>query len=410
MHSHGGDFNSRPGDVRQFGNNKSWIHTENRDKTSNKHGRTDFCDLCSAGNVKPVNGLKYRGLTFDNDFTFIRKNGKSQIDFCFTNANGKTKIKNFDIADFHISDHRPIALVVEIGMEPGLTGIYKRAIDLNYEYNPVDVDICKFRGNYDYDEIQKNSIDRKHVIETCVYEKLHNDDINGAIDLLDEHLKSAHKGYKKETNVVTNPVINMENVNRAFDEYITALSDNTISEPATQILLDRYISARKSVTREMMNLDAHKWNDILKSNDTKTFWRYVDWKGNYSKSKKMLNPPSIVKFKIFFEELYKCDNQRELYDLMEIKSDVNIPVLDEPSNENEIIVAWKAMKKSGFDYNLPILSVLITFFGLMLVHIMNMMFYVKYPVTLACSLLSLIPKKGNLMLPKNFRGIQMMKS
>ena len=84
-------------------------------------------DLCSAGNVKPVNGLKCRGLTFDKDFTFIRKNGKSQIDFCLTNANGKTKIKNFDIAsaDFQISDHRPIALVVEIGMEPDLSGIYK---------------------------------------------------------------------------------------------------------------------------------------------------------------------------------------------------------------------------------------------------------------------------------------------
>ena len=124
----------------------------------------------------------------------------------------------------------------------------------------------------------------------------------------------------------------------------------------------------------------------------------------------MLNPPSIGKFEIFFEELYKCDNQRELYDLMEIKSDVNIPVLDKPINENEILIAWKTMKESGFDYNLPILSVLITFFGLMLVHIMNMMFYVNYPVELACSLLSLIPKKGNLMLPKNFRGIQMMKS
>ena len=128
----------------------------------------------------------------------------------------------------------------------------------------------------------------------------------------------------------------------------------------------------------------------------------------------MLNPPSIVEFEIFFEELYKCDNQRELYDLMEIKSDVNIPVLDEPAvdepiNENEIKVVWKTMKKSAFDYNIPILSVLITFFGLMLVHIMNMRFYVKYPVTLASSLLSLIPKKGNLMLPKNFRGIQMMK-
>ena len=77
-----------------------------------------------------VNGLKYRGLTLDNDFTYIRKNGKSQIDFCLTNTHGKTKIKNFNIAstDFHISDHRPITLVVEIGMGPDLTGIYKRAV------------------------------------------------------------------------------------------------------------------------------------------------------------------------------------------------------------------------------------------------------------------------------------------
>ena len=68
------------------------------------------------------------------------------------------------------------------------------------------------------------------------------------------------------------------------------------------------------------------------------------------------------------------------------------------------------MKKSGFDFQLPILYVLITQFSLMLVNLMNMIFYMKYLISLACSLLSLIPKIGNLMLPKNYRGIQMMKS
>ena len=107
-------------------------------------------------------------------------------------------------------------------------------------------------------------VDRKDVIDTCVYEKLHNDDINGANDLLDEHLKSAHKGNKKETNVVTNPFINMENVNRASDEYITALSDNTISEPATQVLLDRYISTRHtSITRSLHFNPPHKYYSIV---------------------------------------------------------------------------------------------------------------------------------------------------
>ena len=88
----GGDFNCRPGDLRQLGNGNMWAYTENNDKTTNKHGRTHFRDLCSTGNVKPVNGMKYHGMVCDNDFTFIRSNGKSQIDYCLTNSNGRTKI------------------------------------------------------------------------------------------------------------------------------------------------------------------------------------------------------------------------------------------------------------------------------------------------------------------------------
>ena len=86
---------------------------------------------------------------------------------------------------------------------------------------------------------------------------------------------------------------------------------------------------------------------------------------------------------------------------MEIDTDVTIPILDEPITDNEIKLAFRAMKKPGFDYKLPILSILVTYFSLMLVNIMNMMFYVKYPVTLAYSLLSLIPKKETWCSQKN---------
>ena len=36
--------------------------------------------------------------------------------------------------------------------------------------------------------------------------------------------------------------------------------------------------------------------------------------------------------------------------------------------------------------------------------------YIKYPIHLALSILCVIPKKGNLKMPKNFRGIQMMRA
>ena len=40
--------------------------------------------------------------------------------------------------------------------------------------------------------------------------------------------------------------------------------------------------------------------------------------------------------------------------------------------------------------------------------LLNILFFVKYPVKLAISLLIALPKKGNLALPKNYRGIQMI--
>ena len=91
---------------------------------------------------------------------------------------------------------------------------------------------------------------------------------------------------------------------------------------------------------------------------------------------------------------------------MALESDTYIPVLDNPISGDEMNSAWKEMKKSGYDYNLPIIGILISYFSFTILNILNILFYVKYPVSLACSLLSIIPKKGDLMLPKNYRGIQ----
>ena len=95
---------------------------------------------------------------------------------------------------------------------------------------------------------------------------------------------------------------------------------------------------------------------------------------------------------------------------MEINTDKNIPALDKPIGTEEIKTAYKDMKKPGFDYKLPILTIFVTHFMTLLVTMTNAIFSVKYPVSLAYSLLSLIPKKGNLMQPKNYRGVQMMKT
>ena len=71
-------------------------------------------------------------------------------------------------------------------------------------------------------------------------------------------------------------------------------------------------------------------------------------------------------------------------------------------------LAIKEMKKGGYDYSLKILNILVQFMSPILLLLFNIMFFVSYPVTLATSLLCALPKKGNLALPANYRGIQML--
>ena len=299
--------------------------------------------------------------------------GKSQIDFCLTNSIGRRQIKSFNISsnDWHLSDHRPITLVLEVDASIDTSKLLKRAIDLNCTNNDSCNGIQQFKGSYDYDAIERGLLHRKDEIENSIGTKLHNNDVLGAIDVLDEHVKSVHKLNKKQTISITTATIDMSSVNKEFDEYLLVLSNKNVSETDVQISLEHYMSERKTITKEIMKSDAQKWEEVVKSNDAKTFWQYIDRKGNL-KRKKTSNSPPIQQFEVFFEELYKCKNQRELYEIMEIDTDVIVPILDEPITDNEIKLAFRAMKKPGFDYNLPILSILVTYFSFMLVNIMNM--------------------------------------
>ena len=54
------------------------------------------------------------------------------------------------------------------------------------------------------------------------------------------------------------------------------------------------------------------------------------------------------------------------------------------------------------------LHIIVNVMSSILVIILNILFYLSYPISLATSLLIDIDKKGNLLLPHNYRGIQML--
>ena len=74
---------------------------------------------------------------------------------------------------------------------------------------------------------------------------------------------------------------------------------------------------------------------------------------------------------------------------------------------NELLESSLQIQKGGFDYPATALSLMLTCLSPLVLRLLNIMFVTEYPTMLSVSLLSVIPKIGNLRLPSNYRRIQM---
>ena len=354
--------------------------------------------------------MRYGDIRIDNDFTFLRGNTKSQIDFALTNVKGRSNIQHFKIAqsDWHISDHRMIELEIKVETEVCATFLLTRSRDLNRTNCDETKGVTQFRGNYDYFAIKNNLERSKEDIISSVQLHLDRRDVEAAVCSLETAVKKAHIGTRIKPKISTSYSVDaMSRVNSAFDDYLV-ISRNSRSNIEIQAALDHYMEARKKITTDTFKGELKIWNDALKSNDAKSLWRCIDWKGNY-RGEKQYDAPDVKEFEHFYEDLYDNNDPNELQEIEKLDTDIIIPELDNPISNIEMLDAFNEMKKPGFDFNLPVLGILLSHFSILLLNIFNAMFFIQYPLTLAISLLSLIPKKGNLLLPKNFRGIQMMK-
>ena len=407
----GGDLNCRPGNFENVSNSK-WKYNANKDLITNKHGRTFLKDLCLTCNINPINGLRYRKKIFDNDFTFFRgKNRKSQIDLTLTNDEGRKCIENFKILqhDWHFSDHKPITLHLRVPNKVNSSNLLGRALDLNYVPNDMNNEITQLKGNFNYNKIHEELINAKDELISLMNKELDNCRIDASLDILDSKLKDIHNKNKVKNTIQLLVPDKMQNVNKAFDEYMVALNDPDSNEHLINEKYEQYIVKRKAINTDIIKDESRKWNDYMKDNDSKKFWSLVDWKGNFGLKKNTISP-TMNEFEVFFKDLYDCPDKNEVAEIMSLESNVDVPILDNPITENEMNEAFNTMKKSGYDFSLSVLKTLVYSFPILLLTLFNLIFFVKYPIALACSLLSLIPKTGNLMLPKNFRGIQMLKS
>ena len=402
----GGDMNCRFGELNIAFQEQRLAYTENKDSTSNHHGRTYGIDLCDSCKIFPLNHLKMYNRTFAGDFTYHKADKKSQIDYVFTDRTGLKYIEKFEICvdSWHLSNHRPLCLEIKASESINCHTLWRRSKDLNYEFDPQQTKPTRYLATYDTDIFQGYLNDNHRNVEKAVLRELEKENLNGALITFEEHLKKAYKISKKKVSRTEQVEYKkMEQANANFNKLQECLNGEIDGD--TTELLEAYKKSRKEVSNEIFNKEQKKWNEII-GESSKKLWEKIDWKGNLNSQN--TQAPVFEELTANFEELYHAPEE-ELDKIDELSSDKYVPELDDPISKEELDKAMGKMKNGGYDHRLEFFKPIVKIFSPLILLILNIIFYISYPVELAVSLLNAIPKPGPPS-PRNFRGIQMLKA
>ena len=281
-----------------------------------------------------------------------------------------------------------------------------RAENLNFEEGARNTTIKRYNKFYDLRKISDYMSKNEYKIEEDVNDAVINGDIESAISRLSLYIDEMHQtSVKYSRKPVSEHLKYTNDANKLFEDFTQKLKDGNDADK--ELSLKLYIESRKNVTLQIMLSEQKMWNEMMY--DNRTLWSRIDWNGKLGKNDLDVHP-TINQLRQHFEEIYESDEKHEREEIEKLSTNVYVPILDDPINKAEIEESLQRCKKGGYDFKNPVMSLFVTKFMYLIVLLFNMMFFIRYPIQLACSLLHSIPKSGNLRLPSNFRGIQMLPS
>ena len=402
----GGDLNCRFGDLNQAFQEKKLLYNKNVDTTDNYNGRNYGVDLCNACHIFPINHLKYKNKSFDGDYTYYKGNKRSQIDFVFTNFKGLKQIDCFSIIrdNWHTSDHLPIGVELQLPEAVDCSFLIKRAKELNYEFNPHKTQLKRYLATYDEVTFENVLREKYNLIENSCNRKLVQENYEEAFTNLNDEISNVYRVSKVKPNVMNRLTSNaVHQANTDFQNLRKCIAGEL--EGNVDELLNKYQASRNAISKDVFENEHKRWAEAITENDSKKLWQKIDWKGNMST--KVSQPPVFDDLVLSFEDLYS-GNPDELSKIDNLKTEASDPALDDPITQEEMDSALNQMKKGGYDHRIDMFRTIVKVMSPLILLMLNTMFFITYPECLAISLLTAIPKKGDLSLVTNYRGIQML--
>ena len=188
------------------------------------------------------------------DYTYVKSDTKSPIDFALTDKNGCEHIQEFNIIqnDWHLADHKPIELKLLIGAEIDSRLLYRRSLELNQEVCVRKPNIHRCNKQYNYEHIETYLTSRQDEIDSLINHLIRMNNVDQALITLDGFLQDAHKApgaLIKKTK--QRKAVSLTNVNKSYNNY-----RNILNSPSTDLeiefALKQYLDDRKAINYQVL--------------------------------------------------------------------------------------------------------------------------------------------------------------
>ena len=337
-----GDHNGRMGDFDFPGK----IYDLNVDRSTNAQGIL-LASIYKSCEFYPINHLNIGYYTYTGNFTYVKSDKKSQIDYLFTNRHYKVKSFNIVEKSLESSDHKMLQCSLRLTLTLSTKALKLWAKDSNIVGKLEQQKVFRVNFNIDEHKLQRE-------VQNIVID--YNNDLQSGIIIAENSITNFNGRLQKA-------MINCKEKGRTL-----------------------------------------KVTENWASSDSRTLWKHIDWSGK-STSTKSYDKPADDETYDFFTKLYAPKDEPLVEDFA-IESNTYIPVTDDPITIKEVKDAFR-QQKSGYNYTKRTLEP-VKYILFDTVHVLfNIVFFAVVAATWAPTMLFTVAKKGNLTLPKNWRGIQM---
>ena len=407
----GGDLNSRFGNIKQNIPVLGANYRPNVDKEVNAHGRF-LKKICNSYNCYVLNNLNIGNLQFDGDFTFQRRERKSQNDICLSNLVGLRNITDFSIhkIGWNFSDHFPISVTVKLDLYD--CSIYKAVSsdilsDPNTRSNRRPLKVISSNVDWEgYRVIASQEIAMMQEKVELLIADPNAKTLNNVVNSLGRRLYNAAKTCESK---IRKPEVCLQEITpgmRNANEMLTRYSSGLCS-------WDEYYDSNRSAVKEISSKHykqlINSWEETLKSDDPKSLWRKIDWKGNYT-ADVLDHVPDAEDLALQFKSKDASDEEN----LLSLDFGTNsVPVLDDEITMIELETASKRIKegKSTSDGWVPkmISKVSDVLLPILLIIFNSILQQSIFPSQwLYCIVVALFKNKGSRLLSKYFRPVSLV--